>query len=109
MEVITIESKAYQEIVLKIEQLHEYFKSFPKKREVKKDDKEVWLDSNEVCKRLNISTRTLYRMRKDRLIGFSNLRGHYRFKQSDVEQILNERLVESDPETFEEMRQILPK
>jgi excisionase family DNA binding protein len=109
MEVITIESKAYQEIVLKIEQLHEYFKSFPQKKEVKKDEKEVWLDSNTVCERLNISTRTLYRMRKERLIGFSNLRGHYRFKQSDVEQILQGRLVVSDPETFEEMRQIISK
>jgi len=109
MEVITIESKAYQALATKLDQLHEAFRAFSQEKEDKesKEDKEVWIDSKAVCERLNISTRTLYRLRKERLIGYSNVRGHYRFKQSDVEKILNERLIAPNPETLDELRQII--
>lgn len=103
MDVIIMESKAYQELMAKLEQMHDFFR----KKEVKevKENKEVWMDSKAVCERLNISTRTLYRLRKERLIGYSNVRGHYRFKESDVEQILHGRLVVPNPETMNELRQ----
>ena len=105
MEVITIESKAYQELIVKLEQLHEFFRSFLQAKETKEEKSEVWLDSKSVCERLKISGRTLYRLRKEELIGFSIVRGHYRFKRSDVEQILNERLIVPNRETLDEMRQ----
>ena len=109
MEVITIESAAYQALVQKLEQVHEFFRSFSQAEDLKESttskEKEVWLDSKAVCERLKISGRTLYRLRKEELIGYSNVRGHYRFKQSDVEQILNERLIVPNPETLNEMRQ----
>ena len=109
MDVIIMESKAYQELMLKLEQINEFIRSFSAAKEVKesKENKEVWLDSKAVCERLNISNRTLFRLRKERLIGYSNVRGHYRFKQSDVEKILHERHVVPNPETLDEMRQIL--
>jgi hypothetical protein len=37
-------------------------------------------------------------MKKERLISYSVLRGRYRFKRSDVEQILQNRIVLSNPE-----------
>ena len=100
MEVIIIESKAYQELCVKLDRIYDFFR----KTEAQ-DDKEVWIDSKAVCEKLNISTRTLYRLRKERLIGYSNVRGHYRFKESDVEQILHGRLVVPNPETMDELRQ----
>ena len=103
MEVITIESEAFRELILKIEELHEFFRSLPPPPEVKEEDD--WLDSNAVCDKLKISQRTLYRLRKERLIGFSSLRGRCRFRLSDVEKILNERVVVSHPETFDQLRQ----
>jgi excisionase family DNA binding protein len=106
MEVITIENKAFQELSLKIDHLHEFVRSVQQKKEEKKD---VWLDSKAVCDRLSISARTLYRLKKERQIGYSSLRGHCRFKLSDVEQILQERQVASHPETFEEQRQTIKK
>jgi len=114
MEVITIESKAFQELMLKIEQLHSYFRSFAQAKENRenrgnRDNREVWLDSRAVCDRLNISTRTLYRLRKERLIAYSFVRGQYRFKESDVEKIVNERLVVANPETLDEFRQIFQR
>jgi excisionase family DNA binding protein len=112
MEVITIESAAYQALAQKLDQVHEFFRSFSQKKEEEeiredRENRDVWLESKAVCERLNISTRTLYRLRKERLIGYSNVRGHYRFKQSDVEKILNERLIAANPETLDELRQTL--
>ena len=110
MEVIIMESKAHQELMAKLEQMHDFFKSLPQKTEVEeskeckedtsKDIKDVWIDSNAVCEMLNISSRTLYRLRKERLIGYSVLRGRCRFKQSDVEQILEKRLILPEYETM---------
>jgi excisionase family DNA binding protein len=104
MDVIIIESKAYQELMLKLDRIYEFFR----KKEVQ-EDRDVWLDSKAVCERLDVSTRTLFRLRKERLIAYSNVRGHYRFKQSDVDKILNERRVVSHPETMDELRQIYKK
>jgi excisionase family DNA binding protein len=107
MEVITIENRAYQDLMLKLEQL---IHSFSEKPKVEKDDekKDEWLDSAAVCQQLNISSRTLHRMQKERLISYSILRGRYRFKQSDVEQFLHDRVVVSNPEALNEQRQTYP-
>jgi hypothetical protein len=42
-------------------------------------------------------------MKKERKISFSVLRGRYRYKQSDVEQLLRRRHVVSNPETRDEL------
>jgi len=103
MEVITIESRAYQELILKINQLISFSSAKPKD-----ETKDEWLDSNAVCRRLNISSRTLHRLKKERQIPYSILRGRYRYKQSDVEKLLRDRVVVSNPETLEELRQLYP-
>jgi len=114
MDVIIMESKAYQELMAKLDHINEFIRSLLQKKEVEevkeiKEDtsykvqstsKDVWIDSNAVCEMLNISSRTLYRLRKERLIGYSTLRGRCRFKQSDVEQILEKRLILPEYETM---------
>jgi hypothetical protein len=103
MEVITFESKAYQELMMKLEQISQ---SLNQPKETLKEEKsDEWLDSNAVCRQLNISTRTLFRMKKERFISYSILRGRYRYKRSDVEQILHDRRIVSNPETPDELRQ----
>ena len=104
MEVITIESKAYQEFM---QQFNRLVQSLPDKPKEEKSDE--WLDSNAVCRQLNISSRTLHRLKKERLISYSVLRGRYRYKQSDVAQILRDRTVVSNPETLNELRQTYQK
>ena len=105
MEVITVESKAYQELMYKINQLI-YFSQEKPKEEKKEDpkDKDEWLDSNAVCQQLNISLRTLYRLQKERLISYSVLRGRYRYKRSDVEQFLHNNVIAASPEMCGEQR-----
>lgn len=102
MEVITMDSQAYKELVQLIETIADYV--------VKKDtttgesEREVWMDSHEVSTLLRISTKTLQRLRNDKLISYTILRGRCLYKLSEIERTLNERLIVCDPHTLEEFR-----
>jgi hypothetical protein len=54
MELITFESKAYQQLVNKIERIADYVAKSDTPSPVEK--REIWLDSNEVAELLRIST-----------------------------------------------------
>ena len=102
MELITFESKAYHELVGKIDKIAGYIAKC--ETSVSLDEKEIWLDSNELAELLKISTRTLQRLRKDNLISYSILRGKCLYRLSDIEESLRERLIPSDPKTLEDFR-----
>ena len=86
MELITFESKAYQELLKKIERIAEY------------------ISKVEVARLLGISTKTLQRLRKDQLISYSLFRGRCLYRLSDIERALNERLITCNPQTLEQFR-----
>ena len=71
MDVITIESKAYKDIVAKIDVIANYVFS----QEDTKNEDEIWVDSYEVCTFLQISDRTLQRLRAKGVVAFSNIGG----------------------------------
>lgn len=104
MEVITIESKAYLDLLEKIDQIIQFIVT--NKTECTSSDKtnnrDYWLDSFEVANILNISTRTLQRLRSDHLINYSILRGKCYFKISDIEEALKNRLIRCNPQTLED-------
>lgn len=102
MELITFESKAYKELVRKIEKIADFV--FQKESVSMVAPPEVWLDSLELAQILNISTRTLQRLRKDNLISYTMLRGKCLYKLSEIERGLNERIITCDPHTLEEFR-----
>ena len=102
MELITFESKTYKELVSKIDRIAGYIAKC--ETSVSTEEKEIWLDSNELAELLKISTRTLQRLRKDNLISYSMLRGKCLYRLSDIEKSLRERLIPSDPKTLEEFR-----
>ena len=101
MEVITLESKAYKDLISKIDKIAD----FVVRQEMKPEDRgDVWLDSNEVADALNISTRTLQRLRNENLISYTSLRGRCLYKLSDIEKGLNERTIKCKPQNMEEFR-----
>lgn len=55
MEVITIDSKAYDELMAKIEEISTFVKANTKSQ------LDAWVDNHDVCLYLKISTRTLQR------------------------------------------------
>ena len=101
MDVITMEATAYKELIRKIEKIADYvFKKESKPNE----EEEIWLDNQEVANLLRISTKTLQRLRKENLISYSMLRGRCRYKLSEIERGLNEKIIVSDPHTLDEFR-----
>lgn len=65
---------------------------------------EIWLTSEELADLLKISTRTLQRMRKERVIPYTMLRSKCLYRLSDIEQCIAKRIVTCNPQTLEEFR-----
>jgi len=97
MEVITIESQAYKEIISKIDKISLYVK------EHSETDYEGWVDNYDVCTYLNISNRTLQRLRSQKLLNYSIIRGKTFYKLSEIERMLNENLIKSNPQNFQDL------
>jgi hypothetical protein len=102
MEVITIDSKAYQDLIDRINKIADYIINEQASRE--NPVQEIWLDSQEVANLLRISTKTLQRLRKEKLISYTILRGRCLYKLSEIERGLNERIITCNPSTLEEFR-----
>ncbi|MDH6310068.1 carbamoylphosphate synthase small subunit [Dysgonomonas sp. PFB1-18] len=103
MDVITIESRAYKDIVSKIESIAHYVANATKPEE-NQEELDAWLDNDEVAIILNISTRTLQRLRTKGLISYSLLGGKCYYKGSDIEKALKDRVIRCTPEIMENFR-----
>jgi len=103
MEVITMDSRAYKDLVEKIDQISTFVVKCEAGIKPQSND-EIWLDSQEVANLLRISTRTLQRLLAENLISYAILRGRCLYKLSEIERGLNERLITCDPHTLDEFR-----
>ncbi len=86
MDVITIETKAFEQIMLKLNGLEKRFLELEIKAEYKL--KERWLDNQEVIILLNISKRTLQTYRDEALIPYSQIGFKMYYKAVDIERFL---------------------
>lgn len=83
MNVITIQSEAFNEIVGKIEQINKRLS------EREKEPQEKWLDNQELMQLLKISKRTAQHYRDSGLISFSQINNKIFYKLSDAQDLLN--------------------
>ncbi|WP_245006235.1 helix-turn-helix domain-containing protein [Bacteroides cellulosilyticus] len=67
------------------------------------NEDEIWVDSYEVCTFLKISEKTLQRLRVAGTIAYSNIRGRYFYKISEVKRMLEERLIKSNKENIQDL------
>ncbi len=82
MNVVTIQSEAFQEIMKKVDEIHQRLNS------KEKEPKEKWLDNQEFIQLLKISKRTAQSYRDSGLISFSQVGNKIYYKLSDVEELL---------------------
>ena len=101
MDVITMESKAYKELDHKIIAIADYI--FNRLEAEKPNEDDMWVDSYEVCTFLKISEKTLQRLRVSGTIAYSNIRGRYFYKVSEIRRMLEERLVKSNKENIDNL------
>ena len=103
MEVIQMESTAYKELMEKIDGIAAYVrKSESRKRE---SDTEILLDNEQVSALLQISKRTLQRLRSEKRISYFMIRGNCRYSFSEVERMVRNSIVFCDPKRLEEFKQ----
>lgn len=102
MEIITIESSAYKELVEKIDKIAGYVRE--NERAKKKDAPDVWLCNEEVMSLLGISRRTLQRLRENGRIGYVIFRGACRYPFAELERLIEESTFNCNPQTLEEFK-----
>ena len=89
MEVITIESQAYKNLMSKVDTIFNYVVS----QQNTQDEEDSWVDSYEVCTFLKISDRTLQRLRSENKINYSRIRGKNYYKISEIKRMMDENLI----------------
>ena len=82
MEVVTIQSQTFQELVGKLEAINQRL------TQKEKEPKDKWLDNQELMLLLKISKRTAQHYRDTGLISFSQVGNKIYYKLSDVEELL---------------------
>ena len=90
MDVITVETKAFKELMAKINVIANYV--FSRQDDCKENEDDIWVDSYEVCTFLKISDRTLQRLRS------STIRGRNFYKIGEIKRLLESRLIKSNDE-----------
>jgi hypothetical protein len=86
MNVITVESEAFKQIIEKLQSLEERFIKL--KIDAQTPLSERWLDNQDILLLLKISKRTLQSYRDERKIPFSQVGAKIYYKASDVEKFL---------------------
>ena len=89
MEVITIESQAFKDLMSKVDTIFDYVIS----QQNIQDEEDSWVDSYEVCTFLKISDRTLQRLRSENKINYSRIRGKNYYKISEIKRMMEENLI----------------
>jgi len=102
MDVITIESQAFKELVAKINSIAKFVVAFEKEE---KDPDNEWVDSYEVCTFLKISERTLQRLRSNGIISYSMLSGKSYYTIGEIKRMLNEKRIRSTDECLMDLIQ----
>ena len=85
MQVITIESEAFNQIVKKLDAINEKLN----KEKGTSPLSEIWMDNQDVCELLHISKRTLQHYRDTGKIPYSQIGAKIYYKSSDVDVFLN--------------------
>lgn len=101
MDVITIESQAYKELVTKINAIAKFVIEHQEDETANPDD--MWVDSYEVCTFLKISERTLQRLRTNRIISYSILSGKSYYTIGEIKRMLTERKIRSTDECMNDL------
>ncbi|MDR1981256.1 MAG: helix-turn-helix domain-containing protein [Tannerellaceae bacterium] len=101
MEVITMDSQVYRELMAKINTIAKFVKAIESKAEEQPED--GWVDSYEVCTFLKISSKTLQRLRTANAISFSRIRGKNFYRISEIERLLNDNIIRRSEEHLQDL------
>ena len=106
MKIIVIGSRAYNELVGRIEKIEAAIASLPEKGRAwnKEYINDEWMDGEQVCRYLGISGRTLQRLRSDHVITYSAINRKLYYSLTEIRRVLKERSVRRKNRPTEEAR-----
>ena len=102
MEVVTIESRAFKQLMEKLDTLLEYICSMGHPVTTESND-EGWVDSQKICLFLRISERTLQRLHTNGKITHSCLSGKYYYQIGEIKKLLRANVIKSTDECLQEL------
>lgn len=102
MKVITMESSAFTALTEQIAEIAAHVRALSGERKEKSPDR--LLTTREAAHLLNVSARTLQRMRNEQRIAYVVLRGKCRYRQSEIDRLLEDSTVTGDAATPEQMK-----
>ena len=86
MEIITMESEAYQNLIASIKRIEQHVLSSSSDNPT--SDEEGWIGTKEVCRLLGKSERTLQNYRSNGTINFKHCGKFCRYRLSDVKSLI---------------------
>ena len=101
MEVITIESQAYKELTAKIDTIANFVTAIESQPE--ENPEHIWVDNHQVCTFLQISTKTLQRLRTANEVSYSKIRGKVFYRLSEIQRLLSERVIRRSDEHLQDL------
>ena len=81
MEITIVQEKTFEQMLTKVAKLRDRFSAISKPKERGLED---WMDSQEVCHLLHISTRSLQTLRSNGTVKFSQIAGKYYYHRDNV-------------------------
>ena len=100
--VITMESSAFRSLTEQIAEIAAHVRAASGDKKAASPDR--LLTTREAAHLLNVSTRTLQRMRSEQRIGYVVLRGKCRYRQSEIDRLLEACAVNEDAATPQELK-----
>ena len=101
MDVITIESKAYHDLMGKIEKI---LRSIEKEEKAKAEYENRLVNTEELAEILGISKRTLQRMRSADRISYKMIYGRCYYNLHDIEEAIRNKSLYCNPQNLKELR-----
>ena len=103
MEVITIDSKAFQQLVEQVNHIAEYVREAKLEQTTNSDDE--WVDSQVVCQYLRICEKTLQRLRSAGKISYSCVGNKYYYQIAEIKRCIKAHLIKSSEELLDDLMQ----
>ena len=102
MEVITIESAAWRELVKRIYEIEMFIRNMSAE---KADLDDMFVSAEEVCRFLRISNRTLQRLRSNRNISYTMIGHKSYYTIGEVKRVLHAKVIRSNDANLEALIQ----
>ena len=102
MKVITMESSVFRSLTEQIAEIAAHVRAASGDKKAPSSDR--LRTTREAAQLLNVSTRTLQRMRSEHRIGYVVLRGKCRYRQSEIDRLLADCTIVEDAATPTELK-----